>query len=102
MTQGSVNVTSNQVTQQLLRNGKIERKIKTEKRQRDYPQEKQVFWTHRSQLIDLPKPGRYPTSVNSYRLVSLLFHLFIPYEHLILNHMGKTVESKLLPPQPGL
>ena len=71
-----VNVTRNQVAHQLILNGK-------------------------ARVISLLKPGKDPSSLNSFRPISILCHLYKLYERLIINRLCPVIERVLIPEQAG-
>ena len=57
-------------------------------------------WRH-SKLIAILKPGKDSAKPKSYRLISLLYHIYKLYERLILNRIAPTVDRHLIKEQVG-
>ena len=54
-----------------------------------------------ARVVALLKPGKDPSSPKSFRPISLLCHLYKPYERLILNRLSPVIEHVLIPEQAG-
>ena len=57
-------------------------------------------WMH-SKIIAMLKPGKDSAIPKSYRPISLLYHTYKLYEHLIINRIAQSVERHLINEQPG-
>ena len=57
-----------------------------------------ILW-RQARVVALLKPGKDPSSPNSFRPISLLCHLYKLYERLTLNRLSPIIEHVLIPEQ---
>ena len=55
----------------------------------------------KSRAIAHPKPGKDLSLFKSFRLISLLYHLYKLFERLLLGRLTPVAEPKIIPQQAG-
>ena len=52
-------------------------------------------------VLALLKPGKDPSDPKCFRPISLLYHTYKLFEHLILNRIAPSIDEKINPEQTG-